>query len=301
MNEITYNLKKLDYEPLFSILIPTWNNFEYVKLCVDSIQKNSKFRHQIVLHINDGNDGTADWAEENSISYSYSKENVGVCYAFNAASNLAISEYIVLIDDDNYLAPNWDSYLYDEIEKLDHNYFAISATRMEIDADKPYKITSKNYGATAAEFDEELFLKEVDSYELADWSGSSWYPMVIHRDLWNLVGGLSVEFSPGMGSDPDFSMKLWDAGVRHFQGVGNSRSYHFMSKTAHRIRKNDSRRQFALKWFMNISTFYKYFLNMGKPFSSQSTFVPTNKLKCRLMRDQIKRVTHSLTPHKYRK
>ncbi len=299
MNEITYNLNKLDYKPLFSILIPTWNNFEYVKLCVESIQKNSHFKHQIVLHINEETDGTTDWADENSISYSHSKENVGVCYAFNAASSLSIADYILLIDDDNYLAPDWDLHLYNEIKKLNHNYFAISGTRMEIDSDKPYKIASKDYGKTAQDFDEELFLKEVSSYELPDWSGSSWYPMVIHKNMWDLVGGLSVEFSPGMGSDPDFSMKLWDSGVRHFQGVGESRSYHFMSKTVYRVRKNDSRRQFALKWFMNISTFYKYFLKMGEPFVCQSTFVPSKKLKYRLILDRVKRIIHSLTPHKY--
>jgi glycosyltransferase involved in cell wall biosynthesis len=300
MTKITYNSIPLTFEPTFSIIIPTWNNLEYVKLCVQSIRKNSIFEHQVILHINTGDDGTLKWAIENNLSYSYSEENVGVCYSFNAAANLAVANYIVLIDDDNYLAPEWDIHLYNAIEKLDHNYFAISGTRMEIDADKPYKISSKDYGTTAKDFNEELFLKEVSNYELPDWSGSSWYPMVVYKELWNLVGGLSVEFSPGMGSDPDFSMKLWDAGVRHFQGVGASKSYHFMSKTAYKIRKNDSRQQFLLKWFMNISTFYKFYLRMGEPFDSHISIVETKQLKAKKRRDYLKRISVSLKNHKYR-
>ena len=33
---------------MFSILIPTFNNLDYLKLCIDSIKKNSKFEHQII-------------------------------------------------------------------------------------------------------------------------------------------------------------------------------------------------------------------------------------------------------------
>lgn len=47
---------------IFSILIPTWNNLPFLKICVDSIRKNSTYRHQIIVHVNDGSDGTLEWA-----------------------------------------------------------------------------------------------------------------------------------------------------------------------------------------------------------------------------------------------
>ena len=46
-----------------SIIIPTFNNFGYLRLCLDSLRKNSKFKHEIILHINDGNDGTLQLAK----------------------------------------------------------------------------------------------------------------------------------------------------------------------------------------------------------------------------------------------
>ena len=39
---------------MFSIIIPTFNNLNYLKLCISSIKKNSKYNHQIIPHINIG-------------------------------------------------------------------------------------------------------------------------------------------------------------------------------------------------------------------------------------------------------
>ena len=46
---------------MFSILIPTYNNLKYLKLCLHSIKINSKFDHQIIVHVNEGIDGTLDF------------------------------------------------------------------------------------------------------------------------------------------------------------------------------------------------------------------------------------------------
>ena len=49
---------------MISIIIPTYNNLEYLKLCIKSIKKNSAFDHDIILHINEGIDGTLDFAKK---------------------------------------------------------------------------------------------------------------------------------------------------------------------------------------------------------------------------------------------
>ena len=43
---------------MFSIVIPTFNNIRYLKICIESIKKNSEFNHEIIPHINEGSDGT---------------------------------------------------------------------------------------------------------------------------------------------------------------------------------------------------------------------------------------------------
>ena len=46
---------------MFSIVIPTFNNLRYLKNCISSIKKNSKFEHEIIAHINEGTDGTENY------------------------------------------------------------------------------------------------------------------------------------------------------------------------------------------------------------------------------------------------
>jgi hypothetical protein len=69
--------------------------------------------------------------------------------------------------------------------------------------------------------------------------------MLVARSLWHQVGGYSIEFSPGMSSDNDFSMKLWRAGCRVFLGVGDSLTYHFSKTSTACIRKGDSKQAFV--------------------------------------------------------
>ena len=132
-------------------------------------------------------------------------------------------------------------------------------------------------------------LKEFESFSFEDWSGASWPPSLVHRDLWEKVNGYSEEFSPGFYSDPDFSMKLWNIGVRVFKGVAASRVYHFQSKSLARIVKNDGRKQFYEKWGITASFFDKYFIKKGQKFQSKlespsSYKIFLNKLKVKFYR-----------------
>lgn len=276
---------------VFSILIPSWNNLPYLKCCVNSIQKNSAYPHQIVVHVNEGTDGTLDWVKSQNLAYSHSKENAGVCYGFNAASALSTCSYIVLSDDDFYFAPGWDRCLLDEIKKLDHIYFCLTGTIIEHSPSQYDSILAPHdFGKTVQEFNEEKFLKEFQAIPFADWNGGNWYPLVLHRHIWMLIGGLSTEFSPGMASDPDMMMKLWHCGVRFYKGVSQSRVYHFGSRTTSRIRKNDGNKQFLLKWGLAKSTFFEFYLRLGKKFEGPTAEPKKEKFRFKLLRDRLKRL-----------
>lgn len=252
----------------FSIVIPTWNNLELLKICVDSILKNSHFKHQIVLHINDGNDGSLDWVKSQKLDFSYSEKNVGVCYALNACRPLIQTDYIVYLNDDMYVLPDWDLELWKEIEQLPDKYFFLSSTTVETkQSPHPGIVSPFNYGTDARSFNEELLLKKYKTLPAFDWDGATWPPNIVHRDIWDLIGGYSIEFSPGMYSDPDFSVKLLKAGVTYFKGVKTSMAYHFGSKSTTRIKKNNGRKQFTFKWGITASAAMNKILKRGQAFS----------------------------------
>ena len=49
----------------FSIVIPTFNNLEYLKLCIKSIRKNSLFDHDIIIHNNGDVEPDKSYLEKN--------------------------------------------------------------------------------------------------------------------------------------------------------------------------------------------------------------------------------------------
>lgn len=256
--------------PLFSILLPTWNNLPYLQLCIKSIQKNSHFDHQIIVIINEGKDGTANWVKSQNLDYVYASENIGICLGLNAARSLAKAKYICYFNDDMYACPNWDLPLKQEIDQIGHNDFFISATMMEpTDTGNPCVII-QNYGDNLDNFKEQKLLNEYNKFQKLDWQGATWPPNVVHIDLWDLVGGYSIEFSPGMYSDPDFSRKLWEVGVRYFKGIGTSRVYHFGSKSTGKVKHNKGKKTFLLKWQMSSNEFTKKVLKRGQIYDNQT-------------------------------
>jgi len=261
MNITFYPTPQLTTKPRFTILIPTWNNLTLVELCVKSIQKNSTYAHQIVLHINDGSDGTLEWVKKQGLDFSYSPQNVGICYACNAAFALSKADYIVYMNDDMYACPGWDAQLWQAIESYAKNDFYFSATMIErVDEGSKFVACPHNFGDSAANFQEQQLLKNYATLGIPDWQGANYPPSIMHRYYWQLIGGFSTEFSPGMYSDPDICMKLWQAGVRNFRGVGSSLVYHFMSKSIGRVKKNNGSKQFLQKWGISSHTFQKYYL-----------------------------------------
>ena len=122
----------------FSILIPTWNNLSFLKLCVESIRENSSLEHQnssldhqIIVHINDGSDGTLEWVKAEGIDYTYTPQNVGVCLAMNMMRTKVATDYMYFVNDDMYVLPGWDTALMDEIKRLGHNRFFLSSTMIQ--------------------------------------------------------------------------------------------------------------------------------------------------------------------------
>jgi len=250
----------------FSIIIPTWNSLSYLKLCLESIRKNSAFDHQIIVHVNEGTDGTLEWInDQEDIDFTYSAENIGVCYSLNYCRQLVSTDYILYMNDDMYACPDWDKELFDEIQRIGHKYFFLSGTAIESFPQSNCSIEA-DFGSGPGNFKEYELLDQFQSLPKQDWQGATWPPNVVHKDVWDLVGGYSIEFSPGMYSDPDFSMKLWKLGIRLFKGVSKSRVYHFGSRSTKRIRKNKGYNEFIVKWGMTTSTLTKYYLRRGMPF-----------------------------------
>ena len=226
---------------MFSIIIPTFNNLEYLKLCLKSLHKHSKYEHEIIIHINEGVDGTLSYLSDKNYKKSYSSINEGVCTAFNKAAALSTKKYIILAHDDMYFCPGWDEVFNNELSKIKNvSDFFLSGTMVQ-----PFEsYINLDCGKNINEFDEEKLLRELPQIKFKDFQGTHWQPSLIPIKTWNKVGGFSEEFSPGLGSDPDFNFKLWKIGVRLFKGLSDCRVYHFSSLSLRKKAWNNGAKTF---------------------------------------------------------
>ena len=242
----------------FTILIPTYNNLKYLRLLCESIKINSNFSHQLIFHINDGSDGSYDYINNNKYQFTHSKTNIGLCSSIKESSKLIKNEYVLYAHDDMYFCKNWDKFLIEEVQKQNNNLFYFSGTNIS------YKDGILNFdcGNTPENFDQIKFDNFCEKNNSPDLQGSHWAPHLIHRDLWTKVGGFSIEFDPGDGSDPDLCMKLWNEGVRTFKCISRFKVYHFGSVTTRKrdININNGTKKFLLKFGFNPRFFRKYYL-----------------------------------------
>ena len=254
---------------MFSIIIPTFNNLDYLKLCIKSIRQNSKYTHQIIPHVNIGEDGTCDFLRDENIDFTFTNHNSGICEGMNTASTKSKFKYILYSHDDFYFCPDWDEVLKNEVDAIGHNNFYLSGIMMN---NGPIRF---NAGSDIKSFDENKVLNEYQNYNHYDFQGSTWAPHLLHKDLWEKVGGFSEEFFPGTGSDPDLNMKLWKEGVRVFKGVNNCKVYHFGSIVTRKykdhptiITESGSKggKIFLLKWGITIKFFKKFYLRSDQKY-----------------------------------
>ena len=249
---------------MFSIIIPTFNNLKYLKLCLKSINKNSKYPHEIIIHVNEGSDGTLAYLKDKNFTFSYSEKNKGVCFAFNEAVRKSTKKYVVLAHDDMYFCPGWDVIFKKELDNnINHKDFFLSGTMVQ-----PFQsYINLDCGKSIEDFDENKLLTELPKINYDDFQGTHWQPSLIPVETWNKVGGFSEEFTPGLGSDPDFNMKLWKIGVRLFKGLGECRVYHFSSLSLRKKTWNNGAKTFLLKWGISIKFFKRYYLRSDTKFN----------------------------------
>ena len=272
---------------MFSIIIPTFNNFHYLKICLESLKKNSCLQNEIIIHVNEGGDQSLEYIKKNNYIHTYSEEKLGVCSSVNIGTKLSAKNYIIFAHDDMYFLPYWDDILKGEIDKLNNNLFYLSGTMIEQFGGH----ISYNCGGDYQNFNEDKLLQNYKNINFYDHQGTHWAPHVIHKTLWDKVGGFSEEFDPGFGSDPDLNMKLWKEGVRLFKGVNAFKVYHFGSITLRKKKDfiaNKGSRTFLKKWGITVNFFKKHYLKTGQQFKgplqepSKNIFYYFDLLVCKL-------------------
>lgn len=239
-----------------SLGIPTYNTLNYLKLLLDSIKNQTseeEWKHLQILIISDGSvDGTNEylmelttdpfWAEKDefgknrrNVKVMSFRENTGQCQAVNHLVEQADYEYIMIMNDDMAVPPNWFSRSIAAYERILEKY-----TLKTIDFENPSKedihihtfpfvafslmepgiinvakeFFEINCGDTYNNFNMNLFVAKEHEYATkeGDHEGAN-YPFIMKKEDYMKLGGLDLRYRGGPLSDPDFYLRLAMCGI----------------------------------------------------------------------------------------
>ena len=108
-------------KPAISVIIPVYNAQEGLGQCIDSLLDQTFSDYEIII-LNDGSTDNSleviqNYASKNDGIRVVDKENEGVAKTRNRGIALAKGEYIVFIDNDDFIAPDYLECFYKAIEK----------------------------------------------------------------------------------------------------------------------------------------------------------------------------------------
>ena len=102
-------LKRLGIAVDCSIIIPVFNQIEFTKRCLESIQKNTfQDCYEIILADNNSTDGTGEFLQNSgSVRVIQNSENLGFSIACNQGAEAASHEFILFLNNDMEVLQGW--------------------------------------------------------------------------------------------------------------------------------------------------------------------------------------------------
>lgn len=246
-----------------TIVIPSHNNLDYLKLCYASIRAASKQVKLII--IDDGSvDGTYEWlttlAEPNTFFISDSVR-WGHTIWYDIGFHIAKTDYIGIMHSDMIVAPNFFEVLEPYLNTTD----VVSAKCIEppLHPAGREKII-KDFGMYPNDFKLVEFVNfaEAESEKMNGKTAPALFaPWFIHKEKYNeLIGGHDKQFAPYGWEDADIFVRMMKAGFTPVQ-VQSLLVYHFTQRghrwnagnvgTAHTdyaLQMHITRNRFATKW-----------------------------------------------------
>lgn len=229
--------KKIEFktynDPLVSIIIPVYNQFDYTYNCLKSILNNTidDISYEIIIANDCSTDLTKDISKiVKGITVINNESNLKFLLNCNNASKYAKGKYILFLNNDTQVQEHWLKPLVDLIRSNDDigmvgSQLLYPDGLLQEAGGIVWKDGSAwNYGnresPNLAEFN---YVKQVDYI-----SGAS---IMIKHVLWNEIGGFDTRFVPGYYEDTDLAFEVRKHGFKvmyqplskvvHFEGTSN--------------------------------------------------------------------------------
>jgi len=94
-----------------SIIIPSWNGLSFLKQCMDSIEKHTKWPFEVIVVDNNSQDGTRNFILNSNYKmdgqYIQNDKNMGFAIPNNQGAESAKGDFICFLNNDVIVTDNW--------------------------------------------------------------------------------------------------------------------------------------------------------------------------------------------------
>jgi GT2 family glycosyltransferase len=235
---------------LVSIVIPVFNLVDYTRICLESIWRNTKHPFELIIVDNGSTDGTVEYLARLPCMVIRNDVNLGVPKAFNQGIRASSGKYVLTLNNDTIVTPDWLSRMVRCAESND----AIGIVGTMSNA---VRGPQRDEGASYSGVDGIFAYAERRAEEFKD--RNFYYPrlvaiaMLVKRKIFERVGLFEEDFSPGNYEDDDLCIRTLLAGfdvvvaqdvfIHHF---GN-RTFR-ASDVPYRSIIDRNKRLFEMKW-----------------------------------------------------
>jgi GT2 family glycosyltransferase len=191
-----------------SVVVPNWNGMRFVGMCLDSLAKLDFEDYEVIVVDNGSIDGSREMIEEKYPHVRLLKlpDNMGFAIACNEGIKASNAEYIVLLNNDIEVTPDWLKELYEGMER--HPECGMGTTKMMfLDQRDVFYNTgdlfhSWSAGGGRGQGEKDLGQYEREEYVFGACAGAGIY----RRDFFNKVGLFDEDFFI-FAEDVDLNMR----------------------------------------------------------------------------------------------
>jgi len=241
-SKITKDFSRKDFKDILtSIIIPVKDNWEYTKVCLDTISRYTDIPYEIVI-VDNGSEKPAyenllKWKSKNQkvpVRYLRFKENKGFGGGCNRGAGIALGDYLVFLNNDTLVTPGWLKRLISPLAGDDtigitgplSNY--INGKQKIKDCPIVFESPEHvNFGRLVA-YANDISRKNHNNYMFTEVVMGMC--LAIKKEVFDALGGFDERFFPGNFEDSDLSMRMHKMGLKPLICM-DTFVYHFGNKT----------------------------------------------------------------------